>query len=100
MARSQTDLVGSLSRQLQSISDSGWANIQAPVREGFEAAAITADALAAVAVTSRERTEKLEARLARIEEMVRRTRGGWQMADDGRWQTGSLVGLNRTPSSG
>lgn len=73
MAGSQTTLVGSspLSRQLQAISAGGWANIQTPVREGFEAAEITTNGLAEQLSASREDVRRLEARLVGMEEMVR-----------------------------
>lgn len=75
MAGSQATLVGSsssaLSRQLQAISAGGWANIQTPVREGFEAVEITTNGLAEQLSASREDVRRLEERLVGMEEMVR-----------------------------
>lgn len=63
--------VGSLSRQLQAISGSGWTNVQTPVRQGFEAVEATAHGLAEQLAASREDVRRLEARLVGMEEMVR-----------------------------
>lgn len=72
MAGSQATRVDStLSRQLQAISAGGWANIQTPVREGFEAVEITTNGLAEQLSASREDVRRLEARLVGMEEMVR-----------------------------
>lgn len=65
------DSAGSLSRWLQSISANGWANIQRPVRQGFEAMVSTAEALAMESTTSREHLKSLEARIVGMEDMVR-----------------------------
>lgn len=70
MASSQASLVGTLSRQLQATSAGGWANIQTPVREGFEAVEITTNVLAEELSASREDVRQLEARLVGMEEMV------------------------------
>lgn len=63
--------VGALSRCLQAISESGWANIQTPVRDGFEAVQTTANGLRAELASSREEVKRLEARLAGMEDAVR-----------------------------
>eukprot|EP00904_Undaria_pinnatifida_P008327 jgi/Undpi1/4624/HiC_scaffold_18.g07978.m1 len=72
MASSQASLVGTLSRQLQATSAGGWANIQTPVREGFEAVEITTNVLAEELSASREDVRQLEARLVGMEEMLSR----------------------------
>lgn len=63
--------VGALTRQLQAISGSGWTNVQAPVRQGFEAVQATASGLAEQLAVSREDVRRLEARLVGMEDMVR-----------------------------
>lgn len=60
-----------LSRRLQAISAGGWANIQAPVREGFEAVQVTTGDLAEQLAASRSDFRRLEERLAGMEETVR-----------------------------
>lgn len=62
--------VGALSRLLQAISESGWANIQVPVRQGFEAAETTTNGLRAELASSREEVKQLEGRLAGVEDAV------------------------------
>lgn len=75
MVDSQTSSVGALSRRLQAISACGWANIQTPVRESFEAVEATANGLAEQLEASRDDVRRLEARLAGMEEMVRGSGG-------------------------
>lgn len=71
MVDSRSSLVDALSRRLQDTSASGWANIQTPVREGFQAVEATTKALADQLAASREDVVRLEARLAGMEELVR-----------------------------
>lgn len=69
--------VGALSRQLQALSGSGWTNVQAPVRQGFEAVEATAHGLADQLAASTSELKRLEARLVGMEDMVSTcSRGG------------------------